>query len=221
MVLLNDNQILTCNKLGEYAYKKNNTSWGNPNLPLIKEKYNKYIDKYCKILLSKNIYCNENNIDISIIDTFKILLYLYSWQKYHRYFGGGINEKDWFIRLNLPNIEKSDFKLSIKELNILKKSMGLYYKNKNDRKVLLNKEILDDVVDDLWHKLVDIKNEKEKYNFKPQKKDVLDELKKKIEKVDSVNYVFSKYFKSKIKYTCSNSIMRDFKRFSEFDDDWY
>ncbi len=210
---LNEKNIIICNKLGNYASKYNKIEYGSPNYEnrdLIRSKYSIYLKKYAKLLVSKNeYYNNKNNRNLVMIDAFKVLLYINDKCNYKKLYGD--LKLNPIVCLIFPNIDKYDFKISIKDLNLLKKSMGIYYEN-NGKKLLINKEVLNNIVLELWCILMDIKKDKEKYNFIPQKKDVLDELNKKIDKVDSVNYTFSKYFKSKIKYTCSNSIMRE--------DDW-
>jgi hypothetical protein len=218
---LNEKNIINCNKLGKIASMYNNIEYGCPyykNRDLIRNEYTKYLKKYAKLLESKNEYYNKNDRNLVMIDAFKTLLYINDKCNYKKLYGD--LKLNPIVCLIFPNIDKYNFKISIRDLNLLKKSMGIYYEN-NGKKLLVNKEVLNDIVLELWCILMDIKKDKEKYNFIPQKKDVLDELNKKIHKVDSVNYTFSKYFKSKIKYTCSNSIMRDFKRFSEIcEDDW-
>tara|TARA_R100000081_G_C4757127_1_gene137743 strand:- start:138 stop:785 length:648 start_codon:yes stop_codon:yes gene_type:complete len=207
MVLLNEKQKLVLDKLGNISIKKNNCEYGSPlwdKRDLIDKNYYFYIKQYAKIILSKNNYHNKNDKNMLIVDTFKTLLYINNNNKFNTLYGSLYKEP--FVTLAFPNINEYNFKLCIRDLNILKKSMGLYH-IKNGKKVLLNRKTLDMVVDSLWYELIDIKNKKEKYNFIPQKKDVLNELNEKIDKVDSLNYTFSKYFNSKIKYTCCNSIL--------------
>jgi hypothetical protein len=197
------NSIYT--KLGKYAVLCNEMEWDNKDKDYINDKYSEYITRYAKLLNKKgNTTMNKNDKNMCILDSFKTLLYLEDKFRYSDLYGN-LNLSP-FVLLNFPDIEKHNFKLCIRDLNLLKKSMGIYYKN-NGKNLLVNKKILRDIVDRLYSKLRNIKLDNERYNFIPQKKDVLKQLKYKIDKVDNINETFSKYFNSKIKYTCCNSIL--------------